>query len=171
VNRLFVERYWPKESPIGKRVKFGRESDNPWLTIVGVVPNIVQDEIQEPLRPAVYVPLAQDPQQFMSLAVRAAGGDPMALAEPVRKTVLAIDRYLPLHWVRTLEEWIDMGRFRTNFLASLFGIFAVLGLILGGVASTRCSRTPYLSDLGRSGFVGLSAPWTAPFSGCSFAKA
>jgi predicted permease len=133
VNRLFVERYWPKESPIGKRVKFDRESDNPWVTIVGVVPNIVQNEVQEPLRPAVYVPLAQDPQQFMSLAVRARGRDPMELAEPVRKAVLAIDRDLPLYWVRSLQTWIDMGRFGTNFLASLFSIFAVLGLILGGV--------------------------------------
>jgi predicted permease len=133
VNRLFVERYWPKESPIGKRVKFGRESDNPWITIVGVVPNIVQGEVQDLVRPAVYVPLAQDPQQFMSLAVRARGGDPMELAEPVRKAVLAIDRDLPLYWVRSLQTWIDMGRFRTNFLASLFSIFAVLGLVLGGV--------------------------------------
>jgi putative ABC transport system permease protein len=133
VNRLFVERYWPKESPIGKRLKFGRDEETPWLHVVGVVPNIVQDEVQEPIRPAVYLPLAQDPPQFMSLAARTRGRDPMALAEPVRKAVLAIDRDLPLYWVRSLQTWIDMGRFRTNFLASLFSIFAVLGLILGGV--------------------------------------
>jgi predicted permease len=133
VNELFVERYWPKESPVGKRIKFDRDSDSPWVTVIGVVPNIVQDEIDEGLRPAAYLPLAQDPQQFMFLAVRARGGDPMALAEPVRRTVLAIDPDLPLYWVRTLEDWINMGRFKTHFLASLFVLFAAGGLLLGGV--------------------------------------
>jgi predicted permease len=133
VNSLFAERYWPKEDPLGKRLKFGSDSDDPWVTIVGVVPNIVQDEIDVGFRPAVYLPLAQDPQQFMSLAVRVRGGDPMALAEPVRRTVLAIDPDLPLYWVRTLEDWINMGRFQIQFLASLFVLFAVGGLILGGV--------------------------------------
>jgi predicted permease len=133
VNQLFVERYWPQESPVGKRLKFDRDSDSPWVTIIGVVPNIVQDEIDEGMRPAAYLPLAQDPQQFMFLAVRARGGDPMTLAEPVRRTVLAIDPDLPLYWVRTLEDWIKMGRFQTHFLASLFVLFAAGGLLLGGV--------------------------------------
>jgi putative ABC transport system permease protein len=121
------------ESPIGKRLKFGRDDDNPWLTVVGVAPDIVQGRVDQPARPVVYVPLAQDPQQFMSLAVRTGGRDAMELAEPVRKAVLAIDRDLPLYWVRTLEDWIDINQFGTNFLASLFGLFAVFGLILGGV--------------------------------------
>jgi predicted permease len=133
VNNLFVQRYWAGESPVGKRLRFGRESDTPWVTVVGLVPNIVQDEIEEGSHPAVYLPLAQDPQQFMSLAVRARGGEPMALAEPVRRTVLAMDRDLPLYWVRTLEDWIKMGRFQTHFLASLFVLFAAGGLLLGGV--------------------------------------
>jgi predicted permease len=133
VNNLFVERYWPKESPIGKRLKFGRDEDNPWLTVVGVAPDIVQGRVDQPARPVVYIPIAQDPQQFMSLAVRVGGRDAMELAEPVRKAVLGIDRELPLYWVRTLEGWIDINRFQTNFLASLFMSFAVFGLILGAV--------------------------------------
>jgi hypothetical protein len=133
VNGMFVERYWPEESPLGKRLKFDRDSDNPWVTVVGVVPNIVRDEIDEGIRPAVYLPLAQDPQQFMSLAVRARSGESMALAEPVRRIVLEIDHDLPLYWVRTLEDWINMGRFQTHFLASLFVLFAAGGLLLGGV--------------------------------------
>jgi putative ABC transport system permease protein len=133
VNKRFVERYWAQESPIGKRIQFGRDSANPWITIVGIVPDIVQGRVNRPPRPAVYLPLAQDPQQFMSLAIHPRGGDPMALTEPVRKTVLTIDRDLPLYWVRTLEDWIQMGRFLTHFLASLFVLFAMLGLVLGGV--------------------------------------
>ncbi len=132
VNSLFAQRYWPGGSPVGRRLKFGREGDSPWVTVVGVVPNIVQNEIEEGIDAAVYVPLAQDPQQFMSLAVRARGGDPMALAEPVRRAVLAMDPDLPLYWVRSLEDWINMGRFQTHLLASLFVIFAAGGLLLGG---------------------------------------
>lgn len=133
VNQRLVEKYWPGQNPVGKRLRFKSGRDDSWLTIVGVVPNVAQDEIQEELWSAVYLPLAQNPPQSMSLAALSNQEDPMVLTEPIRKTVLSIDRDLPIYWVRTLDDWIAMGRFRTNFLASQFVIFALLGLILGGV--------------------------------------
>ena len=107
----------------------GRSDDaGPWRTIVGVVADVIQDEVEDGVRPTIYSPLAQRPVRFMSLALRARGGDPMLLAEPMRKAVLELDRDLRVYWVRTLDQWIDLGRFSTRFIASIFALAAVAGL-------------------------------------------
>ncbi len=133
VNRFFANRYWPGEKPTGKRLRIGpEEGEGAWVTVVGMVPDVVQSEIHQPVRPAVYVPLAQNPPQFISLALRT-GVEPMNLAESMRRIVAGLDGDLPVYWLRTLQQAIDLGRFQTNFLASLFSIFAVIGLLLGAV--------------------------------------
>jgi predicted permease len=133
VNRHLVNQYWPGEQVIGQSLRIGPEgSIGSALTIVGVVSNVIQGDVNEPVRPAVYRPLAQSPPQFVSMAVRS-NRNPAEFAEPMRLAVTELDRDLPVYWVRTLEDWIDLGRFRTNFLATLFGLFAVMGLLLGGV--------------------------------------
>jgi len=133
VNRKLAEQHWPRESALGRRIQLGRSgSDAPWLTIVGVVPNVVQGEVDDPLDPTVYQPLSQTGPRFASLAVRAAG-DPRALAEPVRKLVAGLDADTPVYWLRTLEGWIERGRFAGRFFAVLFTSFALGGLLLGAL--------------------------------------
>jgi putative ABC transport system permease protein len=40
VNEALVSKYFPRENPVGKRIKVGKPgSDRPWLTIVGVAAN------------------------------------------------------------------------------------------------------------------------------------
>jgi predicted lysophospholipase L1 biosynthesis ABC-type transport system permease subunit len=130
---LFAERFWKGEPAVGRRVQLGRQGeDSAWHSVVGVVPNVVQDEVDEPLRPTVYSPLAQAAPRFASLAVRTTA-DPLLLAEPVRQVLRELDPDLPVYWLRSLEEWIDLGRFGTRFIAALFVIFGAVALVLGGV--------------------------------------
>src|SRR5690606_21774864 len=35
VNQAFATRYFSDESAVGRRIRFGREPDAPWVTIVG----------------------------------------------------------------------------------------------------------------------------------------
>src|SRR5262249_60507264 len=38
VSQSIAKRFWPKDSPIGKRIRWGRlDGTRPWFTIVGVV--------------------------------------------------------------------------------------------------------------------------------------
>jgi putative ABC transport system permease protein len=60
-------------------------------------------------------------------------GDPMRVLPSVRREILAIDRYLPLTQVRTLDEVIDGGLSRERFSASLIGAFSLLALFLAAI--------------------------------------
>jgi putative ABC transport system permease protein len=130
VNKMMAERFWPGEDVIGRRLKLGDPNENnPWLTIVGVVNNVQQDEINEDLRPTLYLPIEQDVPRFISVAIRTKG-NPMRYAESLRKTIQDVDPDLPIYWVQPLEEWIQISRFATSFLATLFGIFAIAAILL-----------------------------------------
>jgi putative ABC transport system permease protein len=133
VNRRLAERFWPGESALGRRLRLGRDATtDPWRTVVGVVGDVQQDEVEDPLRPAVYLPLAQDAPRFVSLAVRAQGS-PAALAAAVRQAVADLDRDLPVYWLRTIDEWIDLGRFSVEFLAAIFAAFGAVAFALAAV--------------------------------------
>src|ERR1700724_4133980 len=41
ISQSIAKRFWPNQSPIGKRIRWGRlDGNRPWFTIVGVVGNM-----------------------------------------------------------------------------------------------------------------------------------
>src|SRR5581483_9490309 len=76
VNERFAQLFFPGKDPIGQAVKLGDDPAEPWRTVVGVVPDMhVGGAIQnggDPHDEGVYVPLAQNTINFMSLMVRTA---------------------------------------------------------------------------------------------------
>ena len=58
VNQSFAAMYWPREQPLGKRLRYiERKKPAEWLTVVGVVPNIMQgDATRRQFKPLVYLP-------------------------------------------------------------------------------------------------------------------
>ena len=133
VNESFVRRYLPDGNPVGRMVDFlwGTPQGVP-QRIVGVVADIREQDLNEPSAPAVYIPATQRAIDGGYLMVRTTG-DPMSVLPAVRREVLAIDRYLPLRQVRTLDEVIDSGLSRQRFSASLLSAFSLLALFLAAI--------------------------------------
>jgi putative ABC transport system permease protein len=135
VNAGFVRRFFPGEDPLGRQVRLGTsQSEEPWLTIVGVVPDLYMQGVanSDEVTQGVYLPLAQNDAQFISLAVRGRG-DPMALATVVREQVTAVSPDTPLYWVRTQERAIAEENWVVDIFGGLFGIFGVGALFLAAV--------------------------------------
>ncbi len=147
VNEHFVELLLPNEDPLGTRIKLGDEE--PWRTIVGVVPDLYLGGAvgaNNPRHEGVYVPLAQNVINFMSLVVRTEQSA-MSYTATIQDEVGAIDSALPLYWVRSLEGQYSLDTwfyrvFGTMFVAFGFAALALATIGLYGVMSFSAgSRT------------------------------
>ena len=132
ISERLAERHWPGADPLGKRLRLGlgEDADEPWRTVIGVVPHVEQDgdDVTAGLTP-MYLPFAQQPQRFLSFAVRTTG-TPHAYDAAVRSAVQSIDADQPVYFLRSLEEWHDIAAFDHRLLVTLFGIFGVFALLL-----------------------------------------
>lgn len=134
VNQNFVARYLAGEDPIGRRLRFGRGDEEPWRTIVGVVPDLHLQGInnQDDFAEGVYLPLAQSPLRFASILVRTPL-PPMELAATVRQDVMALDPNLPLYQVNTLRTQIISQMWFYNVFGTLFMVFGFAALLLAAI--------------------------------------
>ncbi|NIR45551.1 MAG: FtsX-like permease family protein, partial [Gemmatimonadetes bacterium] len=127
------DRYFSGENPLGRRVRLGAsESERPWVTIVGVVPDMYVDGPSNEDPQGLYRPLAQMPDEFVGIAIRATG-DPLELTTMVRDEVAAIDGNLPIYFIDTLDSWIRQNTWFVRVFGALFMIFGAVALFLASV--------------------------------------
>ncbi len=135
VNRSFAAREWPHGSALGQRIRLGSDAKEPWRTVVGVVPDLKMEGLQtndQDTPAGVYLPLAQDPPSFCSIVVRTHGA-PYAMLPAVRREVGALDRDLPVYFVRTMRQVIDQNGLYLNLFGAVFGILGAAALVLASV--------------------------------------
>ena len=111
---------------VGKRLRVG---NGPWLTIVGVVPNVKNRRLDEEEWPYVYRPYRQWVRRETMLVVRSSV-DPTAIAANVRQEVAKLDPELPLSKVSTIQQAIDRSLVTTRLTNSLLAGFATMALLL-----------------------------------------
>jgi putative ABC transport system permease protein len=128
-----ARKYFPGQDPIGRRLYFGRPRPDPrWMTIVGVVGDVLSDGLEGGSRPTLYRPLAQQSSLSMAVAVRTSG-DPKLLAVPLTRAVRGADPDQPTFAVRTMEDLQTAGTTSRRFAIQLVGGFAVLALLLAAI--------------------------------------
>jgi predicted permease len=131
VSERVTKRFWPGQEPIGKRVKFGQlTSQNPWLTIVGVVGEVKYRGLPDnpTADPDVYLPFA-DRNAQISLAVRTSV-PPSTLVAPIRALIRSVDPSIPVYATATMGELIASQTSRSRFTMWLMGVFAAIALAL-----------------------------------------
>src|ERR1039458_7520174 len=133
VSQRMVERWWKNESPLGKHIRLGGlDSKNPWLTIVGVVGDIMHNPYDREPRRTIYVPFPQAPELSMDIGVRTVG-EPLALAPPVPTALGGVDREQPIADLQSMEKAIHNRAIGLNYMAVLMGVFGVLALCLSAI--------------------------------------
>jgi len=130
VDQRFVDHYWPGQDALNRRIKL--DPTNPqssWATVVGIVRPLQLEDVDDDPQPTVLVPMRQSPVRFVSIAVRTRG-EPTAFAPRVAAIVREVDADTPVYWLRTLAQVFQVDAAGDRFLALVFGIFGLVGLLL-----------------------------------------
>ena len=130
VNRSMAERYWPDRDPLGERLTIRRIE----VSIVGVVGDVVSNDVIGPRGPAFYLPVAQEVDRVwqldhMSYVVRTAA-NPRAMAPAMRAVLRDADPNLPPGSISSMDEVILASMGERLFETRILGVFAVLALLL-----------------------------------------
>ena len=132
VSQSFARRFWPGQPAVGQRVRrVGSAGNGPWMTVVGVVGDVMDNGLGADLGPTLYVPYFQQntPTARISLTIRAKS-DPVAIATTVRQAVWSVDPIQPIDHVRPLETALAESVAQPRFRTLLMGIFGCFGLAL-----------------------------------------
>jgi putative ABC transport system permease protein len=133
VSERFVSQYFPGQNPIGKRVRLGgRDSKDPWLTIVGVARD-TRYELWDPTPHAVvYMSATQVPMNYVRFVIYT-DGDPLALASPVHKAIASIDPLLPLKDVESWAQYQREALVGLIYAAADLAVDALIALLLAAI--------------------------------------
>lgn len=133
VNRTFAEKYFPGQNPIGKT--FGNTALEPksMKTIIGVVEDLHEGSLDDPIWPAAYYSAYQSAGQA-SIVLRVPTGESSVIAS-VPKVVHSIDPDLSVSDVMTMRDRIDSSQSAIlhRGAAWLSGAFAIAALLLCAV--------------------------------------
>jgi predicted permease len=135
VNEMAVRRYWDGEAglALGARIRLGDEADaGAWRTVVGIVGNVRNDDIDAPPLPMIYVPHAQRPSREMTLVLRTSV-DPLASVADARAAVAAVDPEQPVYEIKSMTQVLEDDMRQSVLLISIMGIFAAVALALAAL--------------------------------------
>lgn len=132
INRTMAQQFFSGEDPIGQTIGDQALSPGSLRQVVGVVDDIREGALDQPIRPAVYLPLNQNPQNYLFLVARTRQNPAAALPA----LVTAIQKLDPGIGVRnefTMTEHIhdSAASYLHSSAAWLVAGFAACALVLG----------------------------------------
>jgi putative ABC transport system permease protein len=131
VNETFARRFWPAESPVGKRIS--TESDQgPWIEIVGVAQDGKYFSLSEDPALMLITNLRESDGSFLSMVVRTTT-DPADVTASIRREFQQLDPNLPIYNVKTMVEHMALPLFPARVAATLLAGFGLLALALAAI--------------------------------------
>jgi putative ABC transport system permease protein len=133
-NEALVRQYFQNEDPVGKRVRWARNPQVKWITIIGTVGDVKHFGLDLPEEPALYTPYTQiEPwKRWMSFAARTQG-DTAGTAQALKQEIWKVDSQLPVTEVQTMSEVTASSFAARRFNMSLLSLFASLALVLAAI--------------------------------------
>ena len=144
ITQSIAKRFWPNDSAIGKRIKWGRfDGDRPWFTIIGVVADmkVIADPRDGEVLGTIARPLAQMiarttfPLDDITFVLHTSG-QPVNEAT-IRAALARANANLAAYNFISLEEAAARAHTTERFIFVLVSSFGLLGLVLAAIGSVR----------------------------------
>jgi predicted permease len=140
VNQSLARQLWPGVDPMADRIsikQLGLGHEDPARQIVGIVADVRENGLSYDLQPAVFVPVAQLPDDnaggfSMSCAVRVRAPS-ASLVVAIQNELIQATRGSPVAPVRSMEELVARSTDRQDFNMLLMSIFGGAALLLAAI--------------------------------------
>ena len=137
INETLARQYWPGENALGRRFKIGGpDEETPWTEIAGIVADVRQMGIDEPVKAEMYLPYQQINHNpwFIprDLAIRTTG-DTSNLVSSVRGIIREVDPDQPVSNVATMAELLGEEAAQRRMGMIMLAGFAALALLLASL--------------------------------------
>ena len=130
VSETFVNRYWPNQEAVGK--KLNSDLKHEWYTVVGVARDSKVNGLNEKATPFLYLPQYQVYRSPMIIIARTTR-DPLAFGKTIEKTIHELNAGLVVFDVTTLEWHEQIASFPQRVAGTFVGAFGLLALVLAAV--------------------------------------
>ncbi|HEX6943745.1 MAG TPA: ABC transporter permease, partial [Gemmatimonadaceae bacterium] len=131
LSETAAKRYWSGRQVVGGQLRFPWPG---WMSVVGVVADIRNNDLKEAELPAVYVPFDQNPEVPFAITVRS-NADPAATTSLIRSVMLELAGDTPLSRERTMGALVEDSVLGARAAAVLLLGFGVLALLLGSIGT------------------------------------
>src|SRR3989440_2812418 len=140
ISQSIAKRFWPNDSPVGKRIRWGRlDGTRPWFTIVGVVGDM--KAIADPRDGEVLGMIARPLAQILVHATTSLDDitfvlhtDGHSMNEPTIRAALArANANLAAYNFLSLQDAAARSRTTERFIFVLVSSFGIVGLVLAAV--------------------------------------
>lgn len=139
INQAAARTYWPKQDPLGKRVRLRLDAREPsssskpaWTMIVGVIADARTESLADAAIPQIYRSVYQHPAKSLAIFLRGQL-DPSAIPAQLRQQVQSIDSELPVFHAQTLGGVLSSSLSVRRFSMEMVACFAATALLLAGL--------------------------------------
>jgi predicted permease len=151
VNETLARQWWPSADPVGSHIRElpFNGPPGPWQTIIGVVGDFRQFNIETSARPELFWP-AKDFMN-MSIVLRTANANPSRLMAHVQQAVWTIDPDQPVSDIQTLEQMVRDFSSQREFnmlVLSGFSGFSILLTLVGIYGLISSFISAHIRELG-----------------------
>jgi putative ABC transport system permease protein len=146
VNQAFIQRYLPGQDVLGHSLRVPQLISQPpnrvtavgsegWLQVIGVVEDALDDGMDKPVKPGIYLPYTINMWMWTQILVRTQG-PPLPMLHSVQKQIASVNPDQQVESRATsLENWIERETewARARLISILFAAFSGLALTLAGI--------------------------------------
>ena len=129
VNEAFAKQFLPGKQVIGENFSLGNGQR---YEIVGVLANVINDDMDERAEAEIYVPYAQETSRDVFLVTRS-DSTSNTLVQGIRGAISAVDPSVPVFKVKPLQQYLDERLSAKRLAVYSLAVGALIALLLAAV--------------------------------------
>jgi predicted permease len=132
INRTMAETVWPGQTAVGRELRWGITSTNPWMTVIGVVEDVKFNPHEHGAGFETYFFDRQVPIPQTQAIVRVRG-DAAAMVPRIRAAIHEADPRIAVVHVKPMTSLASETLWQRRLWSLLMGLFASVALALASV--------------------------------------